>query len=252
MGRGGVALVGGAIADHTSGAFRAAVGGIKVGYAGHIPNAQTHFGASHYGRVEADNPGGPARSAPPRRCDLPMPRDASIEQGKSLPLPSRPYSASTSGAAGGYGLAHDAQARRIVCHPSPHYGPPSRCQSATAIGYGGHRLGARDAGDRIVHDLVGAFNHRGDTTVSRRAHQLSGGTSSAVGSQSDRSTDASRQPCSADQIGHAAAAGRVPVHNDWRVHSERAPPPVPHTAKAYVAQVGGILPGYAGVFCVTV
>jgi len=246
MGRGGVALVGGAIADHTSGAFRAAVGGIKVGYAGHIPNAQTHFGASHYGRVEADNPGGPARSAPPRRCDLPMPRDASIEQGKSLPLPSRPYSASTSGAAGGYGLAHDAQARRIVCHPSPHYGPPSRCQSATAIGYGGHRLGARDAGDRIVHDLVGAFNHRGDTTVSRRAHQLSGGTSSAVGSQSDRSTDASRQPCSADQIGHAAAAGRVPVHNDWRVHSERAPPPVPHTAKAYVAQVGGILPGYAG------
>jgi len=253
MGRGGVALVGGAIADHmlpTSDAFRAAVGGVKVGYAGHIPNAQTHFGASHFGRVEAEDPGGPARSAPPRRCEFSIPRDASIEQGKSLPLPSRPYSASTTGAAGGHGLAHNALARRVVCHPSPHYGPPSRRQSEIAIGYGGHRQGARDAGDRAVHDLVGAFNHRGYTT-SRRGQLSAGSTSSAalevpLGSQSDRSTEASRQLRSADQICFAPAAGRVPAHNDWRVHSEHAPPPVPDTAKAYVAQVGGIVPGYAG------
>ena len=49
--------------------FRAAVGGIKVGYGGHVPGEKNHFGSNHQGklpRVEYEQPQAFPQGSPPR------------------------------------------------------------------------------------------------------------------------------------------------------------------------------------------
>jgi hypothetical protein len=49
--------------------FRSAVGGIKVGYGGHVPGEKSHFGSNHQGqlpRVEYEQPRTFSHGSPPR------------------------------------------------------------------------------------------------------------------------------------------------------------------------------------------
>ena len=232
----------------TAAPFRVAVGGILPGYAGHVPHAQLHIGAAHTGGVR--------RSAP---------RDANIhlrlaeahiiarhkfnDDCHSLPLPN---------ASNGYYVNSPQRPdiSKLDALWAPNYSG-SRGPQSDAIGRL-HRTtyhrgpGRRAAEERAVHACVGAF-HDESTPYSEvhPGHAARRPASARDRRLEDRGHNLQEEATRIATVSQQIKAGRnvqniVAATNDWLMHSATPPPPLPAGASAYRAQVGGIVPGYAG------
>lgn len=231
--------------------FRTAIGGVKPGYTGFVPHARAHFGSSHFGHVEADDPGGPARTgSPPKTDHAVIARHlAALEQSTvacvgipSLPLPSGPFTASTSSAAGAApyrqvrhcGYQDPKPPSVLVSWPPARQSASSSTPRRAIIGFGGHRPGERDAHDKVVHGLVGAYHQVHANVVGRQQTVHRGQGRNGQGDSGRRGNFADERTCVQD-VGALIEAGKniqntVAAHNDWTVHAASPPPAIPSSA----------------------
>ena len=232
----------------TAAPFRVAVGGILPGYAGHVPHAQLHIGAAHTGGVR--------RSAPrDANIHLRLAEAHTIARHKfnddchSLPLPN---------ASNGYYVNSPQRPdiSKLDALWAPNYSG-SRGPQSDAIGRL-HRTtyhrgpGRRAAEERAVHACVGAF-HDESTPYSEvhPGHAARRPASARDRRLEDRGHNLQEEATRIATVSQQIKAGRnvqntVAATNDWLMHSATPPPPLPAGASAYRAQVGGIVPGYAG------
>lgn len=222
----------------TADAHRQRVGGILPGYAGHVPHAQSTFGAAHTGGIN--------RSSWSHNA-----KQVSVKpEVHSLPLHSAPFTASRTEAAGRVEKQADYVRRLFRARGS-------------IPGYTGHRgPGQRAAEERAAHDVIGTFHAEVVPYSEGHPSMMSSGAARAQRPSSARGTPR-RSSKDREEARRIATAGQliaqgkniqttVGAHNDWLVHAVTPPPPPPpsahdaRTACGYREQVGGILTTYAG------
>ena len=197
--------------------YLAASGGVKQGYMGFVPHSRRQFGSSHKGGVDGTRP------------DLKAQRER-LQHAASVP------DAPTMGTLQLPGMVEDAAFARVGAVQTA----PTQPVGGAILGYSGHRPKCVDQRSASPRAVV--------TPWRRHFRELSDKV--GVGAQASPRRPSSARSTASKQRSASQSALR-PVNralgvNDWLVHQDRPPPPLPPDSLAYVRSVGGVAAGYQG------
>ena len=226
-----------AMPQPTSHDFLARSGGVTLGFAGHVPHAQTTIGSRDKGGKHGPRPTDAWRHEP----DPP--------DGLTLPLPSAPFTGSTARAAGATRKGDDDG------RGGDQDGSTFGTSSTTAVKVA--REAFVDSQVRASRDdaaAVGASagETNADLAIWRHTKPYVQPASMRPRQSLQARTVSEEEESLLASVGSLVAAGRlqssVAAHNDWLVHSPAGPPqPTPAYLPAdFLECVGGAKVGYTG------